>query len=156
MKVALGRQTWGPGVTGNVYDAVTQLRAKVEDTTDAAVTEGQKDVQAAVNTGANYLEQVKSLASSAISTAAVCLSILPVVSAWACAYFRMQSYLPTSLTGRTAGSAGEAVQGALGNDMPPGGFPATSTELESGPHTVSSPYPASDVQARQIAVNESK
>jgi len=136
MKVALGRQTWGPGVTGNVYDAVTQLRAKVEDTTDAAVTEGQKNVQAAVNTGANYLEQAKSLASSAISTAV--------------------SYFPTSLTGGTAGSATETVQGALGNDVPPGGFPATSTELESGPHTVSSPYPASDVQARQIAVNESK
>ncbi len=55
MKVTLGRQTRGPGITGNVYDAVTQLWARVEDTTDAAVTEGQKNVHAAVNTGANYL-----------------------------------------------------------------------------------------------------
>ena len=65
--MGLGRQTRGPGVTGNVYDAVTQLWARVEDTTDAAVTEGQKNVHAAVNTGANYLEQAKSLVSSAIS-----------------------------------------------------------------------------------------
>ena len=70
-------QTKGPGVTGNVYDAVTQLRAKVEETTDAAVTEGQKTVQAATNAGANYLGQARNLASSAISTAAVCLSISP-------------------------------------------------------------------------------
>lgn len=70
-------QTKGPGVTGNVYDAVTQLRAKVEETTDAAVTEGQKTVQAATNAGANYLGQARNLASSAISTAAVCPSIFP-------------------------------------------------------------------------------
>ena len=70
-------QTKGPGVTGNVYDAVTQLRAKVEETTDAAVAEGQKTVQAATNAGANYLGQAKNLASSAISTAAVCLSVSP-------------------------------------------------------------------------------
>jgi hypothetical protein len=56
-------------------DAVTQLRAKVEETTDAAVAEGQKSVQAAANVGANYLGQAKDLASSAISTAAVCLGI---------------------------------------------------------------------------------
>jgi len=50
---------------------VTQLRAKVGETTDAAVAEGQKNVQAAVNAGASYLEQAKGLASGAISTAAV-------------------------------------------------------------------------------------
>lgn len=54
---------------------MTQLRAKVEEATDAAVTEGQKDVQAAVSAGASYLDQAKNLASSAISTAAVRLTI---------------------------------------------------------------------------------
>jgi hypothetical protein len=68
----------------------------------------------------------------------------------------MQSYLPTSLTGGPPGRAAETVQGALENEVPPGGVPATSMESESGPHTVSNPYPASDVQARQIVVNESK
>jgi hypothetical protein len=55
---------------------VTQLRAKVEETTDAAVAEGQRNVQAAVNAGASYLEQAKDLASSAIFTAAVRLDRL--------------------------------------------------------------------------------
>jgi hypothetical protein len=54
---------------------VTQLGTKVDETMDAAVAEGQKNVQAAANVGASYLEQAKSLASSAISTAAVCLDI---------------------------------------------------------------------------------
>jgi hypothetical protein len=80
----------------------------------------------------------------------------PPCGAWACPYFRMQPYLPTSLTGGTTGRAAETVQGALENEVPPGGVPATSTESESGPHTVSNPYPASDVQARQIAVNEKR
>ena len=52
---------------------MTQLRAKVEETTDAAVAEGQKDVQEASSAGASYIEGAKNLASSAFSTAAVCL-----------------------------------------------------------------------------------
>lgn len=58
-----------------MYDAVTQLRANVEETTGAAVAEGQKDVQAAANSGASYIEGAKNLASSAFSTAAVCLQL---------------------------------------------------------------------------------
>jgi hypothetical protein len=54
---------------------VTQLGTKVEETMDAAVAEGQKNVQEATNAGASYLEQAKNLASSAISTAAVCPDI---------------------------------------------------------------------------------
>jgi hypothetical protein len=50
---------------------VTQLRAKVEEKTDAAVAEGQKSVQAVADAGARYIEEAKNLASSAISTAAV-------------------------------------------------------------------------------------
>lgn len=53
---------------------MNQLRAKVEETTDAAVTEGQKSVQAAAD--ASYIDQAKNLASSAFSTAAVCPQLL--------------------------------------------------------------------------------
>ncbi|KAI0257927.1 hypothetical protein BC834DRAFT_307285 [Gloeopeniophorella convolvens] len=59
----------GPGATGNLSDVVPQFATKVRATTDAAVEEGQRDVQAAANTGAGYLEQAKNLASSAIATA---------------------------------------------------------------------------------------
>jgi hypothetical protein len=68
----------------------------------------------------------------------------------------VQSYLPTSLTGGTTGNTAESAQGGPKSDKPSGNIPASSTELESGQHTVSNPYPASDVQARDIAVNESK
>jgi len=130
--------TRGSGVTGNAYDAVTQLHAKVGETTDAAVAEGQKDVQAVANAGASYLGQAKDLASSAISTAA--------------------SYLPTSLTGAggTTGDSPKPAQGAPGENTAPGGVPASSAKLESGSHTVGNPYPASDVDAQRVAVNESK
>ncbi|KAN0124821.1 hypothetical protein V8E52_001373 [Russula decolorans] len=117
--------TRGPGTTGNTYDAVTQLRAGVEETTDAAVAEGQKDVQEAANAGAGYIEGAKNLASSAFSTAA--------------------SYLPASLTGGTAG-----------NHAPSGSVPPSTAPLESGPHTVDKPYPASEVHAQQVATNGSK
>jgi len=123
---------------------VTQLRARVEETTDEAVAEGQKSVQAAADAGARYIEGAKNLASSAFSTAAVCHWLLPEALEHV-ADFRIQSYLPASLTG-----------GTTGNNAPSGGVPPSTAPLESGPHTVDSPYPASDVHARQVAVNESK
>jgi len=100
--------TRGPGVTGRAYDAVTQLRAKVEETTDTAVAEGQKNVQAAVNVGASYLEQAKGLASGAISTAA--------------------SYLPASLTG---GTTGDTTASDNEKDKPSGSVPTSSAPLET-------------------------
>ena len=129
----------------------------MEETTDAAVTEGQKTVEAATNAGASYLGQAKNLASSAITTAAVCLSI-SARGLEHVAHFNVQSYLPTSLTGGTTGNTAESAstQGGPEGDKPPGKVPASSTELESGSHTVSNPYPATDVHAQQVAVNESK
>lgn len=56
---------------------MTQLRAGVEETAGAAVAEGQKNVQAVASAGAGYIEEAKSLANSAISTAAVGLSTSP-------------------------------------------------------------------------------
>jgi hypothetical protein len=55
---------------------VTQLRVGVEETTDAAVTEGQKNVQEAARAGAGYIEGARNLTSSVFSTAAVCLELL--------------------------------------------------------------------------------
>lgn len=129
----------------------------MEETTDAAVAEGQKTVQAATNAGANYLGQAKNLASSAISTAAVCLSVSPREFEHVFTFY-LQSYLPASLTGGTTGSAAESAsaQGGPGSDKPPGKVPASSTDLESGSHTVSNTYPPTDVHAQQVAVNESK
>jgi len=125
----------GPGATGNAFDAVTQLRANVEKTTDAAVAEGQKNVQAAVNVGASYIEEAKNLASSAINTAA--------------------SYLPASLKGGVIGTIVPA-QGGPGNNASSDSVPTISAPLESGPHTVNSPYPPSGARAERVAVNESK
>lgn len=48
-----------------------QLQQQAKQTTNAAVAEGQYDVEAAKATGAGYLDQAKSLASSAITTAQV-------------------------------------------------------------------------------------
>jgi hypothetical protein len=47
----------------------------VEETTDAAVAEGQKNVQEAARAGAGYIEGARNLASSVFSTAAVCLEL---------------------------------------------------------------------------------
>ncbi|KAF8481991.1 hypothetical protein DFH94DRAFT_734439 [Russula ochroleuca] len=127
------RQTRGSGVTGNARNAVSQLRANVEKTTDAAVAEGQKSVQAAADAGARYIEEAKSLASNAISSAT--------------------SYLPASLKGGTTGST---AKGGPGNNEPPGSFPSSNAPQESGPRAVDGPYPASDVHAQQVVVNESK
>jgi len=115
----------GPGTTGSAYDAVTQLRAEAAETTDAAVAEGQKDVQAAGDAGNRYIAGAKNLASSAFSTAV--------------------SYLPASLTG-----------GTTGNNAPSDSVSPSTAPLESGPHKVDNPYPASEAHAQQVAVNESK
>lgn len=61
--------------------AVNQLQKGVQQTTDAAVAEGQHDVEAAKAQGATYLEQAKSVASNVAST--------------------VQSYLPASVGGQS-------------------------------------------------------
>ncbi|TFY83543.1 hypothetical protein EWM64_g455 [Hericium alpestre] len=83
--------TMGPRVTGKTSDAFIQLEAQASQVTDAAVAEGQRNAQSATEAGANYLEQAKSLASSAIATA--------------------QSYLPTSVTGQNASPATSTQKG---------------------------------------------
>jgi hypothetical protein len=70
--------------------------------------------------------------------------------------FVYQSYLPASLTGGTTASTAESAQGGPGNNEPSGGVGISSAPLESGPHTVDNPNPASEVHARQVGVNESK
>ncbi|KAI9512535.1 hypothetical protein F5148DRAFT_1351913 [Russula earlei] len=141
-------KTRGPGVTGNAYDAVTQLRAKMDETTDAAVAEGQKNVQAAVDAGANYFEQAKGLASSAsakmeeTTVAAVAggqKNVQAAVNAGAnyleqakgfasSAISTAASYLPASLrgTGGEAGSVAESASASPDKKGSSGGVPATS------------------------------
>ena len=122
---------------------MTQLRAKVEETTDAAVTEGQKSVQAAADAGSRYIEGAKNLASSAFSTAAVGFQ-LSLPRGWVMLLILViKSYLPASLTGGTAE-----------NKAPSGSVPSSTAPLESGPHTVDKPYPASEVHAQQVATTD--
>lgn len=71
----LPRQSKGPALTGAAPSAVDQFERQAKQTTDAAVAEGQHDVEAAKATGAGYVEQAKTLASNAISTAQVTFMI---------------------------------------------------------------------------------
>ncbi|KAG6822330.1 hypothetical protein H0H87_003636 [Tephrocybe sp. NHM501043] len=89
----------GPGLTGTPTPA-DNLQQQASAKTNAAVAEGQHDVEAAKSASAGYVEQAKEIVGQAISTA--------------------QSYLPNSVGGQ-AGTTGEAlekakgaVQGALG------------------------------------------
>jgi hypothetical protein len=65
-------------------------------------------------------------------------------------YFYIQSYLPASLKGGTTGSTTES-EGVLGNNAASGGVPGGMPQ-ESGPRTVDSPYPTSEVHAQQELV----
>jgi len=69
----------GPTLTGTPPSAVDQFQAQAKEKTNAAVEEGQRDVEAAKASGANYVEQAKEMAASAVNAA--------------------QSYLPESASG---------------------------------------------------------
>ncbi|KAG5723903.1 hypothetical protein E4T56_gene9800 [Termitomyces sp. T112] len=130
----------GPALTGAKPSAADKLQQEASAKTNAAVIEGQQDVDALKAAGAGYVEQAKEIVDKAISTA--------------------QSCLPDSVGGE-AGTTQEvlekakgAVQGAFGtagtaaNVPSPStpssstGIPATSAPLESGLKTVNTPYPA--------------
>ncbi|KAJ6621170.1 hypothetical protein B0H10DRAFT_1945544 [Mycena sp. CBHHK59/15] len=72
---AFEAQAKGPALTGN--SATEQLQQQAAQKTSAAVDQGQRDVAAAKATGAGYVEQAKSLASSAVTTAQFRQSYLP-------------------------------------------------------------------------------
>ncbi|KAF8973669.1 hypothetical protein BDZ97DRAFT_1776200 [Flammula alnicola] len=125
-QVASVAKMMGPKLTGEPATASDKVRDdKVRDeasrTMDAAVEEGKRDIDSAKAAGAAYVEQVKALANSAIETA--------------------QAYLPASVGGKPT----ETTQGTQGSSHPTPAsskdIPATSAPLESGPHTVDTPYP---------------
>ena len=78
-------QSRGRSLTREAPSAVDQLRHEVTKTTEAAVAEGERDVEAAKSAGAELVDQAKGLVGNAISTGQVNLHILP---GWGrCAYF---------------------------------------------------------------------
>jgi hypothetical protein len=68
-------QSKGAALTGNPPSALDQFQEQATKTLNAAVTQGQHDVGAVTSTtgtaAAEYVDQAKALASSAISTAQV-------------------------------------------------------------------------------------
>jgi hypothetical protein len=61
-------------ITGEPLTATEKLQKDVSETTDAAVRQGQRDVDKAKAIGGGYVEQTKGLAQSAIDTAKVMVS----------------------------------------------------------------------------------
>lgn len=61
----------GKKFTGEPLTATEKLQRDVSKTTDAAVKQGEKDVEQAKAVGAGYVEQVKGLAQNGVHTAKV-------------------------------------------------------------------------------------
>ena len=61
----------GEEYTGESMTPIDQLQKDASKTTNAAVSEGKNDVDHVKAVGAEYVEQVKALARSAIGTAQV-------------------------------------------------------------------------------------
>ena len=61
----------GKKITGEPMSATDKLQRDVSETTNAAISEGKKDVDHVKDVGAGYVEQVKELARSAVETAQV-------------------------------------------------------------------------------------
>ncbi|KAG6910545.1 hypothetical protein DXG01_009964 [Tephrocybe rancida] len=99
-----GDQHKGPALTGAPLTASNKLQEQASAKTNAAVAEGQHDVEAAKAVGAGYVEQAKELVDKAIITA--------------------QSYLPASVGGE-AGTTQEALNKAKGAVQ--GAFGTTGT-----------------------------
>ena len=69
-------QSKGRSLTGEAPSAVDQLRHDASKTTEAAVAEGERDVEAAKSAGAGLVDQAKGLIGNAISTGQVNLHVL--------------------------------------------------------------------------------
>ncbi|KAF9015622.1 hypothetical protein BDQ17DRAFT_1341382, partial [Cyathus striatus] len=159
-------KTLGPQLTGEPTTAVDQFGRNASETTNAAVNEGKHDVEAAKAAGAGYIEQAKSMASSAISTAQ---NYLPAAVGGKPAENSSDPQSGSSILSSTAAylsSASQTVkENSLGTAGTQGlptkapasstGIPATSAPLESGPHTTTTPYPSTTTKTSiNIAQNE--
>ncbi|KAJ4485847.1 hypothetical protein J3R30DRAFT_3281511, partial [Lentinula aciculospora] len=154
--------------TGEPPSAADQLQAK----TNSAVAQGQVDVDAAKAQGQSYLEQAKSIAGSALASAQQYLpnsTIHPstggstIQSGAAAAVATGSEYLSSAQSAaqphieRAVEAAqphinkvSEAASNYMNNvsgetdrsNSVLAMIPATSAPLESGPHTVGTPYPS--------------
>ncbi|KAF5384829.1 hypothetical protein D9615_001306 [Tricholomella constricta] len=163
----------GRALTGTPPSAIDQLQQQARQKTEAAVAEGHHDVDAAKAVGAGYVEQVKTMAAHAIATAQ---SYLPAsVGGHTSTTAQPASGVASSIQGGAAtvvdttkeyvASAQEAVkphiehvkgavQGGPATPASSTGIPATSAPLESGPHTIGTPYPATTTtQETKVAEN---
>ncbi|OCH94666.1 hypothetical protein OBBRIDRAFT_788922 [Obba rivulosa] len=131
--------------------AVNQLEAGLANQTNTAAAQGKFDVESAKATGAKALEQAKNIASNAIQTAQ---SMIPE-SATAAASSAVQTgkeYLSAAQAAAqpavekaknyASGASPSSVTGVGTVQSRPNEPPATSAPLESGPHVVGNPYPA--------------
>ncbi|KAL0951525.1 hypothetical protein HGRIS_008209 [Hohenbuehelia grisea] len=188
LQAASSAKMHGALLTGETTTAAGQFKHEASATTNAAVAQGQHDVEAAKAAGAGYVEQAKALAGSALATAQSYLpaavggtsnttttttdhsaptatgtasetltNIASTVQAGAVSALETaKGYVAAAHeTGLSAAQphlekAKETVQanlpiGTQPQVAPPAsstGIPATTAPLESGPHTVGTPYPA--------------
>ncbi|RDB28669.1 hypothetical protein Hypma_015787 [Hypsizygus marmoreus] len=168
----------GPDFTGTPPSAIDQFEQQAKKKTDAAVAEGQHDVEAVKAASAGFIDEVKALAASAISTVESYLAagvsghptgtqtgeshpsgIVPSLqSGAATAVETAKQYLASAqeVAHPHIEHAKDTAQGYLGiaetqptSQTPASstGIPATSAVLESGPHTVDTPYPSTTTTA---------
>jgi hypothetical protein len=105
-------QEKGPSLTGEP-SALNQLQREFKSTTDAAAVEGKRDVNAAANQGAGYVDQAKALASDAAATIQVCR--IPQIIQSPAMTDTFKSYLPESVANVGKGSnAGDVAANIAG------------------------------------------
>ncbi|KAG7099584.1 hypothetical protein E1B28_001414 [Marasmius oreades] len=175
-QAAAAAKSLGNDFTGEPTSAMDQLQYTAKQTTDAAVNEGHRDVEAAKATGEGYVNQVKNMAANA--AASVNATVQPYIAGFTGAtdstsdrsapnganqsgvISQLQSGAAVAVqTGREYVAAAKPHidkattaaqnylhsiqdQGSATTGAPPGQVPATTAPLESGPHTVGSPYGA--------------
>jgi len=123
-QAALAAHSMGPEMTGEM-SAVEVLKSQAQRTTNAAVAEGQANIQSAKATGAGYLEQASTMASEALASA--------------------RSYIPghgQHDPNTTAGQNDRGPASGVGSQLQSGGATALSTAKEyiSAAQTAAQPH----------------
>ncbi|KAK7058371.1 hypothetical protein VNI00_002005 [Paramarasmius palmivorus] len=168
-QAATAAKSLGKEFTGEPPSTADKVAQQAKPTLDAAVQEGKQDVAAAQATGQGYIAQAKTLAANAATT--VNNTVQPFIADVAGAtdsttarsapgqqgpgvVSQLQSGAATAVqTGKEyLDKATTAAQNYLNSLQEQGstttgapaasGIPPTSAPLESGPHTVGTPYPS--------------
>ncbi|KAL7285444.1 hypothetical protein ACG7TL_000541 [Trametes sanguinea] len=137
--------------------AVNQLEEGLSHKTDAAASQGAADVQSAKATATSYVETAKNLASSAIATAQSTVETgkqyLASAQEAAKPYVESAAATAKPYVESAAAAAQPHIEkaknvvtgvasSATASTGRPSEPPATTAPLESGPHVVGNPYPA--------------